>query len=351
MPAEQKALLLPKKQGDWIVGTTEVPTPGPGQLLVKIEATALNPVDWKIQVYGLFIENFPAILGSDAAGTVELVGEGVQGFAPGDKVVFQGDFVNPQATFQQYVLSNADTTAKIPSNISFDEAATLPVGVATAALGLFDQYSAGSAQLFPPWEEGGRGKYSGKPIVIFGGATSVGQYTIQLAKLAGFSPILTTASLHNTDLLKSLGATHVLDRNLPADALLAEVTTITGGAPVEIAYDAVSLPQTQNAAFDVLAPGGQLVLVLADAIDAAKKSAAPSKKTVNVYGNVNAPDRRKTGQSLYAKLTGLLQEGAIKPNRAEVLPNGLAGIPDGLKRLEKDQVSGVKLVARPQETP
>ncbi|OCH83896.1 GroES-like protein [Obba rivulosa] len=348
-PTQQKALLLPKKQGDWVVGPTEVPTPGPGQLLVKVEATALNPIDWKIQVYGWFIENFPSILGSDAAGTVEEVGEGVQDFAVGDKVVFQGYFINPQATFQQYTLSNADVTAKIPSNITLDEAATIPLGLATGALGLFDQYADGSAKLFPPWEDGGRGKYAGKPILIFGGASSVGQYTIQLAKLAGFSPIITTASLKNTQLLQSLGATHVLDRNLPSDALLVEVAKI---APtIDIVYDAISLTPTQNPAYDIVAPGGILVLVLPDQIDVAKKSAAPDKKVVNVYGNVNAPDRRKAGQSLYAKLAALLEEGVIKPNRVEVLPNGLGGIPEGLKRMENDQISAVKLVAHPHETP
>jgi len=351
MPAQQKALVLPEKQGNWIVGTSEVPIPGPGQLLVKIEVAALNPADWKIQVRGYFIDNYPAIVGSDAAGTVVQVGEGVQGFVPGDKVFFEGSWVNAEATFQEYALANADVTAKIPGNISVEEAATIPLGLATAALGLFDQYSPGSAQLFPPWEDGGRGRYAGKPIVIFGGATSSGQFAIQLAKLSGFSPIIATASPHNTDLLKGLGATHVLDRYLPAETLVAEVAKITGGSPVEVVYDGVSLPETQNPAFDVLAPGGQLVLVLREAVDATKKSAAPDKKIVNVFGNVNLPDRRKTGQSLYAKLTGLVEEGVLKPNRVEVLPDGLAAIPKGLKRLENDEISALKLVVRPQETP
>lgn len=77
-------------------------------------------------------------------------------------------------------------------------------------------------------------------------------------------------------------------------------------------YDAISLPPTQNPAYDILAPGGQLVLVLPDLIDAAKKSAVPNKKVAYVYGNVNAPERRKAGRSLYSKLTALLEEGAIK---------------------------------------
>ena len=62
------------------------PKAGSGEILVKIHATALNPVDWKIQVYNFFIEQYPAILGTDSAGTVEELGEGVTGFAKGDKV-------------------------------------------------------------------------------------------------------------------------------------------------------------------------------------------------------------------------------------------------------------------------
>ena len=71
---QQKALLLPAKQGAFEVGITEIYKPGPGDVLVKIKATALNPVDWKIQKYGVYIDKFPAILGTDSAGVVEEVG-------------------------------------------------------------------------------------------------------------------------------------------------------------------------------------------------------------------------------------------------------------------------------------
>ncbi|EMD31530.1 hypothetical protein CERSUDRAFT_162969 [Gelatoporia subvermispora B] len=347
----QKALLLPSKQGEWVIGTVAVAKPGPGQLLVKIEATALNPADWKIQVYGVLFETFPVILGSDAAGIVIELGEGVQGFAVGDRVFFQGYFVDSaRSTYQQYALSNADVTAKIPKNISVEQAATIPACIATPALGLFDRCHEDSAKLFPPWEDGGQGKYIGKPIVIFGGATSVGQYAIQLVRLAGFGPIITTASLKNTTLLNELGATHVLDRDLPPEALLAQIAALAN-APIEIVFDAVSLPQTQNAAFDILTPEGQVIIVTQDAIDQEKKRLAPRKRAVVVLGNVSAPGREQTGRGLYAKLTELVGSGAIKPNRVELLANGLAGIPYGLKRMQEDRVSAVKLVVRPHETP
>ncbi|KII89535.1 hypothetical protein PLICRDRAFT_41165 [Plicaturopsis crispa FD-325 SS-3] len=344
MSPQQKALWLTAKQGALEVGPNDIPTPGKGELLVKIFATALNPVDWKIQKYGVFLENFPAILGTDSSGTVEAVGEGVVGFAKGDRVVHQGWFTNTQASFQQYAVVPAEIVAKLPENVSFDEAASIPLGLATAAIGLYNDDGAG---LKYPWEEAGRGKYAGQSIFIVGGSSSVGQYAIQLAKLSGFSNIITTASPAHAAFLTSLGATHFIDRNLPAPEIAAAVTANAGGRPISVVYDAISLAGTQQTAYDVVAPGGAIVLTLPPAY---KEVEGKGVRVVNVAGNVNMPPNRALGVSLYAKLESLLRDGTIKPNKVEVLPNGLAGIPDGLARMKADKVSGLKLIAHPQET-
>ena len=85
--SQQKALFLQApNNGEFIVGTKDIPKPGPGQLLIKIHAAALNPLDWKIRAYGLYVEKYPAILGCDASGTVEEIGEGVNEFEKGDRV-------------------------------------------------------------------------------------------------------------------------------------------------------------------------------------------------------------------------------------------------------------------------
>ena len=86
MAPQQKALFLTTKLGEFKLGERHVPAAGKGQLLVKNEATALNPVDWKIQKQGWFIESYPALFGIDIAGAVVEVGEGVTGFAKGDRV-------------------------------------------------------------------------------------------------------------------------------------------------------------------------------------------------------------------------------------------------------------------------
>ena len=85
-PLTQKNLSLDAKFGNFVVDVTSVPKPGPGEILIKVQAAALNPVDWKVQKYSWFFETYPATLGTDIAGDVEELGEGVTDFKRGDRV-------------------------------------------------------------------------------------------------------------------------------------------------------------------------------------------------------------------------------------------------------------------------
>ncbi|EKM58633.1 uncharacterized protein PHACADRAFT_253109 [Phanerochaete carnosa HHB-10118-sp] len=342
----QKALYLLEAKGQLAIKTKDIPEPDTDEVLVEIHAAALNPVDWKIQTNNIIVKHYPAILGLDAAGVVKKVGSGVINVGVGDKVVYQGFYDERRAAFQQYAVVPADIIAQVPPNVTLDQASTLPIGLATAALGLYNRKGAGGIALTAPWEESGRGKYAGEPILIIGGASAVGQLVIQFAKLSGFSPIITTGSLHNEVLLKSLGATHIIDRNAPLSELSDTIKAITE-KPVKVAYDAISYPETQNAAYDILASGGKLVHVLFNALD--KDRLTPDKEVVHVFGSVHPPEQREVGRKLYANLTSLLETGDIKPNNVEVLHNGLAGIPEGLEKL-RSGVSAFKFVAHPHET-
>jgi len=343
-PTQQKALFLQSKQGPFVVETTDVPKPGPGEILVKIKAAALNPVDWKIQKYAFYVENYPAILGGDAAGDVEEVGEGVTGYSKGDRVFYQTAFTNTTSAFQQYAISFVETTPRIPANISYEEASTLPVGLAAAYLGLYNDAPHGNA-LKPPVNASAKGKYSGTPFVLLGGATSVGQYVLQLAKASGFSPIIATASLKHTDYLKSLGATHIIDRNIPLSSLRSEVGKITS-EPIKHVYDSLSVQETQQPGYDLLASGGTLIIVLPSAV----QNIVSDKSIAWVQGFLKNPANRDALRTLYSNVTGWLENGTLKPNKVEIVSGGLNGIAEGLKRLENNQVSGVKLVVHPQET-
>ncbi len=95
--------------------------------------------------------------------------------------LYQGYFDDRRAAFQQYAVVPAEIAAKIPENITFDQASTIPLTLATAALGLYNQKLSpyGGAALTAPWLDGGRGKYAGQPILVIGGSSSVGQQGIR----------------------------------------------------------------------------------------------------------------------------------------------------------------------------
>lgn len=135
---------------------------------------------------------------------------------------------------------------------------------------------------------------------------------IQLAKLSGFYPIITTASSRNTSLLTSLGATHVVDRTLPADVILAELPKLTGGKPLEVVFDGVSEPSTQVLAYRAVPSGGNLVLVLPDVIPAELKKDGEQKHIVMVRGSISFPHTQAAGLELFEHLTEWLEKGLIK---------------------------------------
>ncbi|KAJ3825189.1 GroES-like protein [Lentinula raphanica] len=342
--SQQKALLLEKAKGSFVVSDVPILKPGPGQLSIKIIASALNPVDWKIQAWDFFIQKYPAILGTDIAGDVEEVGEGVEGFSKGDKVFAQGFFVNEMGGFQQYTLIPAEIVGKIPPNIDYAQAATIPLGFNTAAIGLLHAQPEG-AGLNPTFDLSVG--YVGQPALVVGGSTSVGQYVIQLFKLLGFSTIIAYASAHHTEYLKSLGATHVIDRGEVPIEKVPEVVKKIADVPIKIAFNAVGDNDSRAACIAAIAEGGQVVDVNPE-VEA--KDPGNGKRVILVFGTSHHPPHREFGKILWKTLPKLVQDGAIVPNRVEKLPNGLAGIDEGLQKMKANKVSGVKLVAFPQET-
>lgn len=112
-------------------------------------------------------------------------------------------------------------------------------------------------------------------------------------------------------MLKSLGATHVLNRFLAPSAIISSLKDITGGVPIEYVHDTVSIPDTQTLAYEALAPGGVLIVVLQDVIPAELKKDSNGKKIVNVAGNVHFSQNRQIGIEVYKRLTGWLRDGVI----------------------------------------
>lgn len=130
---------------------------------------------------------------------------------------------------------------------------------------------------------------------------------IQFAKLSGFSPIITTASPKHEEYLQSLGATHVIDRSIPLSSLPDEIAKLTT-KPITTIFDAVSAPETQQAGYDILGEGGDLILVLDSKISVPSEG----KSVKRILGSFALPHTRELGVKFYASLGALLEEGAIK---------------------------------------
>ena len=133
---------------------------------------------------------------------------------------------------------------------------------------------------------------------------------IQFARLSGFSPIVTIASLHNASLLQDLGATHVLDRKLPTKQLIADATNIAGGS-FDIVYNTVSTDETNDIAYTATAPGGTLI-ILEYLPELLAKGKAEGKNVHLGHGLFKAEINQDVGRSLLGALPGLLESGDIK---------------------------------------
>ncbi|CAI9107361.1 OLC1v1006692C1 [Oldenlandia corymbosa var. corymbosa] len=185
-----------------------VPTPDKFEVLLKMEATSLNPIDWKIQQGGIpfFPRKYPHIPATDIAGEVVEVGPGVKDFKVGDKVVgYRPNFSG--GGLAEYVVTKENFTAARPSEVSAAEGACLPVAGLTAhkALTTADVKLDGCGPQ--------------KNVLVTAASGGVGHYAVQLAKL-GNNHVTATCGARNVELVKSLGADEVLDYKTPEGAAL-----------------------------------------------------------------------------------------------------------------------------------
>ncbi|GAW16649.1 hypothetical protein ANO14919_060850 [Xylariales sp. No.14919] len=246
-PSNTAAQLTAARAHPLVVQSVPYPTPGAGEIIVKVAAAAVNPMDWMIQSLG---ENlfpwlqYPLTLGNDAAGTVVEVGAGVTKFKVGDRVVgLNAAFDSRSGAFQNYCALQANITCPIPDDLSFADASVLPLGLCTAAPGLFQKDFL--ALDYPSVDNV---KPNGKTLLVWAGASSVGSNAVQLAAAAGYE-VITTASPKNFDYCKKLGASQVLDYNsksITQDLLKAfEGKTSAGGFAVH--------PASADIVFEVIA--------------------------------------------------------------------------------------------------
>lgn len=219
VPPTMQAALLETAGAPFRVVTVSRPVPQPGEVLVRIAASGVNPLDTKIHAGQAdhARHRLPAILGLDLAGTVEARGEGVTRFRIGDEVFgMAGGVGGHPGSLAEYTAVPAELLALKPANLSMREAAAVPLVFITAWEGLVDRAAV----------------RQGQTVLVIGGAGGVGQMAIQIAKAFG-ATVFATGSASSRDTIEHLGASFI-DRTRPASDA---VTEFTAGRGFDLVYD------------------------------------------------------------------------------------------------------------------
>jgi NADPH:quinone reductase-like Zn-dependent oxidoreductase len=263
----------------------DVPRPEPkdGEVLVHVHAAGVNPVDWKIRRGDM--RNFrsvplPAIPGIDLAGIVAAVGPGVTAFQSGQAVFGSGS-----GAYAEYAVVPADNLAVLPHNLSFDQAATVPVGSRTAWTAIFD----------------GAGLAAGQRLLVQGAAGGVGLFAVQLGRWKG-AHVIGTASTANVDFVRSLGAETVVDYTK------TPVERVVQGA--DVVLDTVGGPGTEHL-LPTLKAGGIIVSIAGPVSEEAAR-----QRGVHV-GRAVPPSSLS---ALLRQVAGLIEAGTVVPVLGEVFP-------------------------------
>ena len=241
MTDSMKAIVLDRFGGPDVLSLTEVPrpVPGPTEVLVRVHAAGVNPVDWKTRAGGgmAFVMGLqpPLVVGWDVAGVVAEVGFGATRFAPGDRVFGMPRFPRPAGAYAQFVTAPSRQFAPVPDDLSDVEAGGAPLAALTAWQALVD-----TAHL-----------RAGQTVLVHAAAGGVGHLAVQIAKARG-ARVIGTARAANHDIVRDLGADDVIDHTaVDFEDVVADV---------DVVIDLVGGDVSERS-LRVLAPGGLLIVL------------------------------------------------------------------------------------------
>ncbi|KAJ8111359.1 hypothetical protein ONZ43_g5642 [Nemania bipapillata] len=341
LPSIQKALVVVGKQEAGVVTDRPLPALRDHHLLVKVVSVALNVADWR---HIDFYSSPGALLGFDYSGIVEETGKDVTRFAKGDRVcgLAHGGNArqNEEGAFAEYIIVIDHAQIHIPKNLSFQEAATLGVGLNTAGLSLY-QYLKLKTPSEPVSEL--------VSVLVYGGSTATGSLAIQLAKLSGYH-VVTTCSPHNFEFVRGLGADWVCDYRDPGAG--TEIRKLTGDK-LKIVFDTISTELTAKFCAEAISSeGGAYASLLPIEVP---RSNVTSKLILGytVFGQdfelgghpfAAVPEDKDFATCFFPLVGEYLERGKLKVHPPSVREGGLEGILQGLDLLRNGQISAQKLV-------
>ncbi|POS68699.1 alcohol dehydrogenase [Diaporthe helianthi] len=311
----------------------EVPKPNDDQVVIKVVVSGSNPKDWKIPEW---MPDKVGNTGDDIAGIVHEVGANVTEFKPGDRVMAFHEMMTAGGSYAEYAVAWAYTTAHIPKNVSFEEAATIPLAALTAACGLNTQLG-----LPAPWKPA----TEPIPLVIYGAASAVGIYTLQLAIKANIHPLICIAGNSQDHVKKFIDPSKgdlIIDYRDGDDAVVEGIKQAGKGAKLMHAYDAVSEKTSFINLGKALADGAIITTVLP--VDS---SPVRSGITVNrtMVGTVHE-NEKDLGFIYLRYFAKAMEDGWFKPQPHQVVPGGLYGVQTALENLKAGRANAVKYVFR-----
>ncbi|WP_435656686.1 zinc-binding alcohol dehydrogenase family protein [Brucella pituitosa] len=222
------------------------PIPGPHDLLVRVEAVSINPIDAKVRAGRVLVPEAVDTLGWDAAGTVVACGAETKLFRTGDEVFYAGTFMRPGANAELHLVDERIVGAK-PSSLSFAEAAALPLTSLTAWQLLFDRLQVPIGKTFDTGS-----------LLVVGGAGGVGSILIQLARrLTGLTVIATASRQESRDWCRRMGAHHIIDHSQP----LRQQVAALGAAPISYIASLTHTEKHLPELVEVVAPHGEIGVI------------------------------------------------------------------------------------------
>ena len=304
-------------------------------VLVRVEAVSVNPVDTKVRAPKPQVEAQPKVLGYDAAGVVEAVGEGVTRFRPGDTVYYAGDVTRP-GTNAQFHLVDERLVGRKPASLDFAQAAALPLTTITAWELLFDRM---------PYAPDGGG--DGKSLLVIAGAGGVGSIAIQLARRAGFTVIATASRQDTSDWCRALGADHVINHREP----LGPQLKVVGFETVDAALNLADTDRYWTELGELLAPLGHVGLIVEPRGEL--RIGDPYKaKCIGIHWEMMfARPRFRTADmgeqgALLDRVADLIDAGQLRGTLTQTLsPINAANLREAHRRLESGTTIGKLVVA------
>jgi NADPH:quinone reductase-like Zn-dependent oxidoreductase len=265
------------------------PEPQAGAVLIRVHAAGVNPIDWKVR-QGWFKNvrpiPLPSIPGNEFAGTIEQPGAGVTAFQPGQAVYGR----EGKGTYAEYTIAPAESLFSKPGNISFDEAASVPIGARTAWVALF---------LLADLQ-------AGQSVLIHGAAGGVGNYAVQLACWKG-ARVIGTASSSNIEFVRLLGAEAVIDyQTTPFERVVHKV---------DVVVDPIG-GETQERSWPLIKPGGVLIAIGHPTDE--ESASQHGVRTLSTAANQGVPLR--SAVEPLQTISSLIESGDLLPQPGKVFP-------------------------------